>query len=176
MVLILFLHTQVGNGEPYTEKCDVYSFGILCWEIMSEKKPFYHVKNQENVAIIHRAIKNERPKIYDLNLNDETEFLKLLIERAWHKDPNKRPPMSSSVFNLKLYTPLSARYPQPFVWELNGYMDMNSSVVIKRKKIQDFKIFGVHKKMFSIRAYKINIAITDICQQRKQDKMINDKI
>lgn len=27
-------------GSQYTEKCDVYSWGIILWEVLSRRKPF----------------------------------------------------------------------------------------------------------------------------------------
>jgi serine/threonine protein kinase len=31
---------EVGTGQPYNEFCDVYSFGVLLWEMMALSKPF----------------------------------------------------------------------------------------------------------------------------------------
>ncbi|ALC47645.1 maker248, partial [Drosophila busckii] len=31
---------EIYNTKEYDEKCDVYSFGIVLWEVMSQKKPF----------------------------------------------------------------------------------------------------------------------------------------
>jgi len=28
------------TGSNYTEKCDVFSWGIILWEVLSRKKPF----------------------------------------------------------------------------------------------------------------------------------------
>jgi hypothetical protein len=31
---------SVASGSSYTEKCDVFSWGIILWEVLSRKKPF----------------------------------------------------------------------------------------------------------------------------------------
>lgn len=31
---------QVFEGSTYTEKCDVFSWGIILWEVLSRRKPF----------------------------------------------------------------------------------------------------------------------------------------
>jgi serine/threonine protein kinase len=31
---------EVGRKQPYNEFCDVYSFGVLVWEMMALKKPY----------------------------------------------------------------------------------------------------------------------------------------
>jgi serine/threonine protein kinase len=34
---------EVGTEEPYNELCDVYSFGVLIWQMMSLSKPYDNV-------------------------------------------------------------------------------------------------------------------------------------
>jgi serine/threonine protein kinase len=31
---------EIFRNEPYDEKVDVYSFGILMWEVLAAKKPY----------------------------------------------------------------------------------------------------------------------------------------
>ena len=35
-----YMCPEVALHKPYNEKCDVYSFGILLWEMASGKLPF----------------------------------------------------------------------------------------------------------------------------------------
>ncbi|XP_034473716.1 putative mitogen-activated protein kinase kinase kinase 7-like isoform X2 [Drosophila innubila] len=48
-----YMAPEVANGKNYTEMSDVYSFGIVLWEAMSQKKPFYHLGNHTSLAIIN---------------------------------------------------------------------------------------------------------------------------
>ncbi|KAM8717203.1 hypothetical protein ACLKA7_003984 [Drosophila subpalustris] len=95
-----YMAPEVGLGSVYTEKCDVYSFGIVCWEIMSQKKPFYHVEIQDNLVIMNLACKNDRPPIVDVEINDQTKFIREWIQQCWDLDPKKRPTMQDMVVRL----------------------------------------------------------------------------
>lgn len=82
----------------YTEKCDVYSFGIILWEIMSEEEPF---EDLEPFAIYYNVvIDNERPDSEKLILEQKLEHLKALAEKCWTRDPNDRPKMKEVSFIL----------------------------------------------------------------------------
>ncbi|XP_030078967.1 tyrosine-protein kinase JAK2-like [Drosophila hydei] len=86
---VAYMAPEVLSGEKYTEKCDIYSFGIVLWEVMARRKPFHHLKNQRNETIMFCASKGNRPPLDDLmpNCNE----LKTLIENCWHHNPENRP-------------------------------------------------------------------------------------
>ncbi|EDV91100.1 GH17233 [Drosophila grimshawi] len=69
------------NGE-YTEKCDIFSFGIILWEVMSRKKPSEYIGE------------GGRPELH-VKIITECEQLQKLIESCWHSDPEKRPSAES---------------------------------------------------------------------------------
>jgi len=33
----------VFTGQSYTEKCDVFSWGIILWEVLTRRKPFEEI-------------------------------------------------------------------------------------------------------------------------------------
>ncbi|XP_064537217.1 putative mitogen-activated protein kinase kinase kinase 7-like [Drosophila montana] len=90
----LLLQAQVLEGKKYTEKCDVYSFGIILWEVMSRKKPFDHLENPNSFTIEKLSANGVRPKLEDVMECDNMKIIKTLIEKCWAHDPSKRPAMS----------------------------------------------------------------------------------
>ncbi|KAM8715487.1 hypothetical protein ACLKA7_002526 [Drosophila subpalustris] len=84
--------------QEYTEKCDVYSFGIILWEIMSREKPFQGVDTF--VVQFNTVIREKRPSLAELELSEKLEYLKTLAARCWDKDPDKRPTMMEVAFIL----------------------------------------------------------------------------
>ncbi|KAH8376599.1 hypothetical protein KR093_000191 [Drosophila rubida] len=55
-----YMAPEVSNLTSYTEKCDVYSFGITFWEVMSRKKPFYHLEGAVELHIRKKVIEGKR--------------------------------------------------------------------------------------------------------------------
>ncbi|CAN4077404.1 unnamed protein product [Withania somnifera] len=74
----------------YTEKADVYSFGMICFQILTGKVPFDEGHLQgEKVGRNIRA--GERP----LFPYPSPKYLANLTRRCWHTNPNLRPCFSS---------------------------------------------------------------------------------
>ncbi|XP_023170271.2 dual specificity protein kinase zak2-like [Drosophila hydei] len=86
---VAYMAPEVLIGKNYTEKCDIYSFGIVLWEVMARRKPFHHLKNRSTPALIMQTFKGERPLVGALIPN--CEELKTLIVNCWHQEPEERP-------------------------------------------------------------------------------------
>ncbi|OHS99760.1 TKL family protein kinase [Tritrichomonas foetus] len=75
-------------GGKYNKSVDVYSFGMVLWEMLTRQIPFSDLEAAQ--VIFHVAIMKSRPFI-----GDETpEPLKKLIERCWAQEPEDRPTFS----------------------------------------------------------------------------------
>lgn len=82
----LYMAPEVMLGEEFNEKADVYSFGIVLWEILTRKEPFSQYSDYD---IFVAAICDEgvRPPIPD----DCIPSLRKLMTDCWDANPKKRP-------------------------------------------------------------------------------------
>jgi serine/threonine protein kinase len=76
--------------------CDSYSFGMICWEIFSERVPFLGYNEKQLIDSV--ANKGLRPLIP----NDIPEDLIKIIKSCWNEDPEKRPDFSLIAMGLSM--------------------------------------------------------------------------
>ncbi|XP_062124719.1 dual specificity protein kinase zak2-like isoform X5 [Drosophila sulfurigaster albostrigata] len=94
------------NGK-YNKMCDIFSFGIIFWEVLSRKKPFYEFNEMQPVDIKTKIINGIRPNISDANINDGSGYIKLIIEKCWDHTSENRPTMKE----LNDLLPIFPLYP-----------------------------------------------------------------
>ncbi|XP_078618566.1 uncharacterized protein LOC144886066 [Branchiostoma floridae x Branchiostoma japonicum] len=73
-----------------TDKFDVYSFGVLLWEMATRKTPY---ENTNNSALIRLAVKNGQRPNMDLVPTDlpDVDTLSQLIQTCWSQNAEHRP-------------------------------------------------------------------------------------
>ncbi|KAG0563846.1 hypothetical protein KC19_8G064000 [Ceratodon purpureus] len=81
--ILLSLRDRNTTLELYTEKTDVYSYAMTCYEIVTGRIPF-EGRSPSNYNIV---LSGQRPKLP----NDLDSRVKELIMRCWHQDPIQRP-------------------------------------------------------------------------------------
>lgn len=80
-----YMAPEVALREPYTEKVDVYSFGIMLWQMARDSLPFAGLGKTAFMQDVVRG--NLRPK---LDRSWPEGFCNLLTS-CWDRDPMKRP-------------------------------------------------------------------------------------
>jgi len=85
-----FAPELVRNPLNYTKKSDIYSFGIMCYEILSGHRPYHEYRSANLQELLDRILNNGyRPEINDLLVAPEA--LVTLMTRCWHQLPSERP-------------------------------------------------------------------------------------
>ncbi|XP_062124877.1 mitogen-activated protein kinase kinase kinase 20-like isoform X1 [Drosophila sulfurigaster albostrigata] len=95
-----YMAPEIVEGSKYTEKCDVYSFGIILWEVISRKKPFYNLENKTSYFILNKVIEGLRPDVNVVNGIQHSAQIKMWITNCWDADPEKRPTMHELMTNF----------------------------------------------------------------------------
>ena len=87
------LDLSVREGS-YDHRCDVYSFGILLWEIMHQAIPFGDLGPVDAAWTAHRGV---RPP---MNLHSERAHFAPIITACWSHSPDQRPALTEVALKL----------------------------------------------------------------------------
>lgn len=80
---------EVFESSTYSEKCDIFSWGIILWEVLTRRKPFDEIGGPA-FRIMWAVHSGQRPPL----IEGCPKALENLMTRCWSKDPQKRPSMS----------------------------------------------------------------------------------
>ncbi|CAI2191625.1 466_t:CDS:1, partial [Funneliformis geosporum] len=83
--IIPYMAPEVFHGQDYTTASDIYSLGMIMWELMTGRRPFWD--QDHDTELIIRICDNIRPPI----VTNAPEGYIELMKKCWHPDPNKRP-------------------------------------------------------------------------------------
>jgi serine/threonine protein kinase len=90
-----YMAPEVARSEPYNLTADVYSFGLLLWQVCSMDLPYDGMNRQDHSELV--VYGNERPTLD----SSWSTPLRILMKRAWEPDPSVRPSMDSIYKILK---------------------------------------------------------------------------
>lgn len=91
-----YMAPEVFRHEPYNFKVDVYSFSMIAYQLFEYCPPFAGMDPVE--AARQAALHNKRPEFNKLNEKSPVmQILKVMVERCWHPDPEKRPSFTEVV-------------------------------------------------------------------------------
>ncbi|CAG8549069.1 6635_t:CDS:2 [Ambispora gerdemannii] len=93
------------SSYPYDFKCEIYSFGILLWEIAEQRIPFQNIK-KDVVGIRQKALDGKREP-FSSPSQVPIEWIEI-VNKVTSFDPTDRPTLADVFTNL---VELSKKYP-----------------------------------------------------------------
>src|SRR5687768_9914641 len=88
--VIPYIASEVFQGQKYAKASDIYSFGMIMWNLMTGREPFWDQDHDTDLII--EICDGHRPPIVT---NAPKDYIELMKE-CWDPDPIKRP----STFDL----------------------------------------------------------------------------
>jgi serine/threonine protein kinase len=83
--VIPYIAPEIFRGSIFSKEADIYSLGMIMWELTTGCKPFDNVEHDHH--LIYKILDGERPKITE----DTPECYANLMKSCWDTDPKKRP-------------------------------------------------------------------------------------
>ncbi|RHZ86501.1 hypothetical protein Glove_50g100 [Diversispora epigaea] len=96
--VIPYMATETLSRGEYTQKSDIYSFGMIMLEVFNSYPPYYNIPHDEN--LVKMICDGLKPEIKC----EIPQLLKNLMEKCWSADPSNRPTAEELECQLKLYT------------------------------------------------------------------------
>ncbi|KAG9302960.1 hypothetical protein G9A89_022377 [Geosiphon pyriformis] len=92
--VVPYIPSEVFRGEEYSTAGDIYSFGMLLWELATLKPPFHN--RPHNISLIMDILNCVRPQIPNTIPSCYAE----LIKKCWDPNPSNRPTAKEAEFTL----------------------------------------------------------------------------
>src|ERR1700722_6491308 len=86
--IIPYVAPEILQRQKYTKASDIYGLGMIMWELMTGRKPFWDKIHDTDLII--EICDGLRPPI----VTNAPEGYIDLMQECWHSDPNKRPTAS----------------------------------------------------------------------------------
>uniref|UniRef100_UPI00358E86D8 receptor-interacting serine/threonine-protein kinase 2 n=1 Tax=Myxine glutinosa TaxID=7769 RepID=UPI00358E86D8 len=143
---VLYMPPEAFNSEKRTDAShDVYSFGIIMWEVLSRKRPFEEAV--ELLQVMFSVQFGTRPPLEAVPAEvPNREFFVDLTHRCWAQEPQDRPTFSNCAMGLEkmlsLYEPIELICA---VSELMQKQELSNSLPDSSQELQEDPCTAFHK-------------------------------
>ncbi len=110
-----YMSPEQGNGEEVTGKSDVYSLGVLAFELLVGRPPFEGTP----VGVIAAHLRDVPPRVNELR-SDVSDEMASLVARCLEKDPARRPSAQELVHILMPGEKQTVEWPPPGMSRVRG--------------------------------------------------------
>mmetsp|Transcript_6895 Transcript_6895/g.14210 ORF Transcript_6895/g.14210 Transcript_6895/m.14210 type:complete len:1258 (-) Transcript_6895:1935-5708(-) len=86
-----YMAPEVLSSRPYSEKADVFSFGVLLWELAARRLPYFGLEPmQVGLAVVNQGLRPSIPP-------ECSPALVKIIKLCWDQDPHRRPNLDQAM-------------------------------------------------------------------------------
>ncbi|XP_053692558.1 mitogen-activated protein kinase kinase kinase 7 [Sabethes cyaneus] len=127
---------EVFEGSTYTEKCDVFSWGIILWEVIAREQPFKNIEN--SYAIMWRVHQGSRPRV----IENCPKPIERLMTNCWNQDPADRPPMQVVANIMNQLCKFFPGENEPIVYPTHANVDDEDQSYMRNDSTLDTNQYG----------------------------------
>nr|XP_015204363.1 PREDICTED: ephrin type-A receptor 10 isoform X2 [Lepisosteus oculatus] len=155
--MVLWTAPEAIQYHRYSSASDVWSFGIIMWEVMSYgERPYWDMSNQDVIKAIEDGFRLPAP------INCPTPLHQLMLD-CWQKDRNERPKFTQihSILNKTVRNPDSVKTST-----LARTRTLSTSIPLTERTFSSFPSFssvGEWLEAFEMGRYKDNFTAAGYC-------------
>jgi eukaryotic-like serine/threonine-protein kinase len=104
---VAYMSPEQASGRPVDGRSDIFSFGVVLYELLAGRRPF---AGKTHLEVLQTIIHGAPPRLGE----DVPASLRAVVEKALEKDPGDRyQPMREMVVDLRRLTRQSAETTAP---------------------------------------------------------------
>jgi len=92
-----YMAPEVYNGDAYGLPADVFSFSVVCWQVLSFQVPFKGLDIEAHANAVY--VKKRKPA---LKMKWPRQLKKIIVA-GWAHDPSRRPKMGDCLHTIEDY-------------------------------------------------------------------------
>lgn len=162
---LVYIVPEILKGENnYTKSYDVYSFSMLAYSILTNKKPYYELGDSISISELKtKILSGYRPEL----TSDIPDKMKELMSKCWNEKPEERPSFREVLLELMDFHNVSD--------DLDAdELEYSIEYIKKTLKIEEEKMFDDFQKAL------INLATLDVnkttkSKEEKQREIANSQ-